>query len=388
MKDNPAKLLQKTKPSHISALVLNLQFGVTQAENASLIKYGFWHILYFARLAEEDPDYTMLALHTDVKTGKTAYDNSLSWIGIRILPDTSLADCPVVLTQYCGAITVSPTLRNFIPNWILHTQIEKGNWEYVHGNWPIVKDELQDIHVQLGGDPGLFERLSHYIETTENFKTLRYTAKKGVSRAYEYIKVDNSTETVRFREFIQTLIQNQASLPDFPNNFGAWNDYARSCLATRATYLVATGQKTVQEAAPLLWTGFDKSIPFDSHIRKIQIRQFTARIDPGCDIWACVSNFSRRNKDMIPVDIYMDPLFAASQASRMDCKGEEHMKAAKKIDMELGNGKRSYEALLSASYFSANKRGHLIEKSYEAALQLAQKYQWNQMLEFLMSNRF
>jgi hypothetical protein len=371
---SPIDFLRNLKPSDAVQSVFSAKFGVGDSENAILIRHGFWHVLFFA-------NQFLWAGHNS------------HWIGIRLMPGVSLADSPVVSVKQFGASTISPNLKNLIPNWILHTRIEAENWEYVHTEWSNVKNEMKEIHLNLGGDSQLFDRFDEYISDSKNFQTPNYI--KRQSRAYEFLKVDRSTETIQFREFLQSLILNETLLPEFSNNFGAWNDYARTALASRAWNLRVGEVKTLSETAKKIWLGFNKAAPFDSDLRAgVPISQFTSSRDPGGEIHGLLVGMNPFNDtESIPSSIQSDPLFPAAQAlfsqnHYSGYTGVEHMEAAAKLDIDLNDGKRSYEALISASFWSAMNLGFPYKQSYDAALHLAQKYGWDEMLENLELNNF
>jgi hypothetical protein len=378
IKSNELDFLRALEPSKTVSDFFDAIFGISLEENALLIRHGFWHVAYFA--------------YAEIWTG-----DSSSRIGVRILPGMSLSEMPVVATNQYGAITISPTLKNLVPNWILHMVIEPGSWESVQSQWSKVEEEIKNIHFQLGGDLLLFERFKNYILDDKNFQTPIYLDEK--SRAFEFLKVDQSVETVQFREFIQKLILNETLLPEFPNNFGAWNDYAKSALAFRAYDLLTMKLKTRLETVETIWLGFDKPAPFDSDVF---VSQFTISRNPASLIHDLVTRVEQwdqwdteESRELLPGRIRSDPLFPAFLALdkakfgyTSAYTGIEHMEAAAKLDLDLNDGKRSYEALISASFWSAMNLGFPYKESYQASLLLARKYGWDEMLELLEMNEF
>jgi hypothetical protein len=367
------ELLKNSKFTDSTLQFLDTQFGVTAQENAVLVQHGFWHVAYFAH-------------------SRAWAQESSSWIGIRIIPNTPLAEMPVVATSRLGATTISPTLKNLIPNWILYMTIEPGSWEAIQNEWSDVENEIKDIHYQLGGDLLLFERFKNYVLDSKNFQTKGYIERS--SRAFEFLKVDQSVETIQFREFIQKLILDQTLPPEFPNNFGAWNDYAKSAIASRAYSLRAGEQRSLLDTVQPMWLGFDKPAPFDD-LGFFEIKQFDMSRNPANNIrsLALVTTQPWLNEPPIPDSIQNDPLFPAARAlasfsHASGYKGVEHMEAAAKLDLDLNDGKRSYEALISASFWSAMNLGFPYKESYQASLLLARKYGWDEMLELLEMNEF
>jgi hypothetical protein len=368
--------LRTLKLSEATTTFFDAMFGVSSEENAVLVQHGFWHVAYFA--------------HSEIWAG-----NRSSWIGVRLLPNTPLSEMPVVATSRYGAITISPKLKNLIPNWILYTIIEPGSWESIQSQWSDVENEIKNIHLQLGGDLALFEKFKTYVLDGKNFETPDYL--KENSRAFEFLKVDQSIETTQFREFIQKLILNTDLLPEFPNDFGAWNDYARTTVALRAWRLFADEKKTLLEIIKHVWLGFDKSAPFDSDLStNAEISQFTIARNPIYDLSTVARTVARASRDLeegTVSEIVSDPLFPAARAlasfdHASGYKGVEHMEAAAKLDLDLNDGKRSYEALISASFWSAMNLGFPYKESYQASLLLARKYGWDEMLELLEMNEF
>jgi hypothetical protein len=365
--------LKNFKPSDTFRSVLSAEFGITPQKNAVLVQNGFWHVLFFAN------QYLWA-------------DDESDWIGVRIIPNLALQDSPVVSVNQFGASTISPTLKNFIPNWILHTRIEKGSFEHVNSEWSNVKIEMKEAHLNFGGDLDLFNRFDAFISDTQNFQTEGYIERS--SRAFEFLKVDQSIQTVQFREFIQKLILDQTLLPEFKNDFGAWNDYARSAIAARAYFLRGGEQRTLLDTVQSMWLGFDKPAPFDDLVF-FHIEQCDMSRNPANNIHSLAFATTRSWSDEppIPESIQKDPLFPAAQAlasfdHASGYKGVEHMEAAAKLDLDLNDGKRSYEALISASFWSAMNLGFPYKESYQASLLLARKYGWDEMLELLEMNEF
>jgi hypothetical protein len=364
--------LKTITPSQSALDVLGATFGVSAEENAALIQHGFWHVCFFAN------QFAWLEADSN-------------WIGVRIVPGVNMAECPVVSVNRFGATTISPTLKNLIPNWILYTQIDAENWLFIQQEWASAKADLLEIHLKLGGEQALFERFEAYLNDDSNFSRPNYLQPK--SRAIEYLQVDRSVETTRFRSCIQNLINNENDLPDFSNDFGAWTDFARSVISARAYTLRANKQRSLTDTVQSLWLGFDKSAPFDSDIG--QPLQFHIARDPADRLRSLALAVTEPWPDEagIPDRIQNDPLFPAAQAlgraeHAFSYRGVEHMEAAAKLDIEYGDGRRSYEALISASFWSAMSLGFPYPQAYQAAFHLSQKYRWDEMSEMLEVNEF
>lgn len=375
MASTALEFLRNLKSTKAVEELFDAKFGTSDAENAGLIQHGFWHVRYFAQ-------------------ARSWAGEDSSWLGVRILPNKPLAEMPVVATNKFGAITISPTLKDFVPNWLLYMRIESGDWNYIHTEWEKVEDQIQNIHSRLGGDPNFFDRFKSYVLNDENFQTKDYLDRK--SRAYDFLKVDQSTETIQFREFIQRLILDETLLPEFSGDFGAWNDYARAAIATRAYFLRGNKTKSLLDTVQSMWLGFDKSAPFDSDIFG-KIKQFTLARDPTLSLHSIALSttqpYTHLNEPAIPDSIRNDPLFPAALAlGSLDhagaYQGVEHMEAAAKLDVDFNDGQRSYEALISASFWSAMNIGFPFKESYQAALHLAAKYGWDEMRELLEINEF
>jgi hypothetical protein len=372
---SPIEFLKNLKPTKAVEEFFGVSFGISKRNNAQLIQNGFWHVNFFAHQFSWLEDYS-------------------NWIGVRIVPGVSLEESPIVSVNKFGAMTISPNLKNLTVNWLYYTQIDANNWEFIHQEWLSVKNEILEIHSQLGGDMDLFTRFDAYILNAENFHLPGYM--NEITRAHEFLKVDQSVETTRFREFMQKLILNENLLPEFSNNFGAWNDYTRAAIASRAYFLRGSKKKSLVDTVQSMWLGFDKPAPYDSDIFG-KIKQFGISRNPTLPLHSIALSttqpYTHLNEPPIPDSIQNDPLFPAAQAlasfsHASGYKGVEHMEAAAKLDIDLNDGKRSYEALVSASFWSAMNLGFPFKESYQAALHLAAKYGWDEMLELLEMNEF
>lgn len=375
MNPSPIDYLKNLKLSDACLTVLDGSFGVTAQENAQLIQNGFWHVRFFAR------------------SRVWADDNSLA-LGVRILPNVGVSDSPVVAVSRYGATTIAPQLKNLIPNWLLYLQIESGNWEFLREEWSRVKLELQEVHLALGGEPDLFDRFEAFLTDVNNFKSKGYLAQD--SRAYEFLKVDQSIETLNFRKFAQNLIDDPTILPDFSDNFGAWSEYAKYLMAARAWKLHTQGLRTFADSVEGMWLGFNKPAPFDSKasVAKPASQFALTRVPEGAlhTLAQTITQFDS-NESRLPQSIQNDPLLLTARALASSdfasgYQGVEHMEAAAKLDIDFNDGKRSYEALISASFWSAMNLGFPFKESYQAGLHLAAKYGWDEMLELLEGNEF
>ena len=372
MAQSTIELLKSIRLSEEVLQLLDANFGVTPEENAKLVQLGFWHVAFFA--------------NARVWAGARS-----SWIGVRLIPNRPLDEMPVVATSRFGAITISPSLKNLIPNWLLYLRVSAGSWQSIHDEWNNVKDQLLSIHLSINGDSALFDRLEKYVLTAKNFESPKY--QNEIQREHEFIHVDQSLETTQFRNFIQKLILDQLTLPELPNNFGAWNDYARSAIASRAYALRGRKQRSLPDTIQAMWSGFDKAAPYDSDL--LQLRQFTMARDPTDQLRQLALAVTQPwpEEAAIPMGIQSDPLFPAARAlASFDFasgyQGVEHMEAAAKLDIDFNDGQRSYEALISASFWSAMNLGFPFKESYQAGLHLAAKYGWDEMLELLEGNEF
>ncbi len=364
--------LRTLKPSEAVSGILGATFGVSPAENADLIRHGFWHVSFFAQ------QFSWL-------------EEDSSWIGVRIVPGAKLLESPVVSVNRFGAVTISPRLSDLIVNWLLYTQLEVENWEFVGQEWGAAKGELLEIHSELGGDPALFKRFETYLGDASNFSSAPYTNR--ASRALDYLKVDESTQTVMFREWMREMINDQTALPKLQKNFGGWSDYARSAIAARAYTLRGSGQLSLAQTVNAMWSGFDKAAPFDSDIGEAQ--QFHTSRDPADRLRSLALAVTQPwvGEGEIPRDIQNDPLLEAARAlgsadSISAYNGVAHMEAAARLDTELGDGERSYDALVSAAFWSALSLGFPFKESYEAAVHIAERYGWTETLALLEGNAF
>jgi hypothetical protein len=354
---------------------LGIQFGISEVQNAQLIQKGFWYIRFFANLFPYLEDLS-------------------EWLGIRVLPEKNWLDCPVVMvSKYGGAVTVSPNLKELLVNLILYTQIEPGNIECLSQAWSSIREDILRIHIDLGGSPSSFSRLDKYVTNVENFKTEIYSYQN--TRAYDFLQVDESAETKNFREYLNALMSDEGVIELPPGNLGAWQDYAKSAIAARAYTLFSYDKASAVETSDLIWLGFNKAAPFDSDMPVFQpLWQFTLARNPASFIRnLAFALVKMQDPTHLPEHIQTNPLFPAARAlANVDhptsYRGVEHMEAAQKFDEELNDGQRSYEALISASFWSAMSFGFPYKESYEAALMLAQKYGWDEMGELLEQNAF
>ncbi len=377
MNDSLLHILNTFKLSQEAKTVLDAEFGVSEAQIASLVQYGFWHVGFFAQQAV------------------WAAEDS-NWIGVRILPNTMLEDSPVVSVQRYGAITISPTLKNLIPNWIIYIQLAIGNWQFIYEKWHLVQVELRQAHLNLGGDVRFFDRLDAFLGDTENIVILNNASQQ--KRASLLMGIDPTSETQQFSNLLLSLMNDEAVLPKYDDVFHGWNDAARAIIATRAWNLRVTEKKPLLATIDFMWFGVDKAAPFDYPLSSAEpIEPFRSYRSPHHTIHSLALSVSQPythlNEPPIPMHIQSDPLFTAvktlGELSHVSSyRGVEHMEAATKLDIDLNDGKRSYEALISASFWSAMNLGFPYKQSYDAALHLAQKYGWDEMLENLELNSF
>jgi hypothetical protein len=377
MGDSLLHSLNTLKLSQEAQSVLDGMFGVSEVETANLVQHGFWHIGFFAQQAvwaEEDSN----------------------WIGVRLLPNVMLQDSPVVSVQRYGAVTISPTLKNLIPNWIIYIQLAIGNWQFIYENWHGVQDELRQVHLSLGGDSDFFDRLGAFVTDSQNITILSSASLQ--KRASLLMGIEQTSETHQFSDLLVSMMSDEVVLPKFNDIFRGWGDAARSAIATRAWNLRVNEKKSLLETVDLMWLGVDKAAPFDYPLSSASpIEPFNSYRTPQHTIHSLALSVSQPythlNEPAIPMHIQNDPLFTAvktlGELSHISAyTGVQHMEAAAKLDIDLNDGKRSYEALISASFWSAMNLGFPYKQSYDAALHLAQKYGWDEMLENLELNNF
>jgi hypothetical protein len=359
--------------SETAKAVLSIRFDLSNAEKENLVRHGFWHVQFFAQQfawADTDSD----------------------WIGVRIIPNVALQDSPVVSVNHFGAITVSPTFRDFIPNLILHSRIAVGDGEFVSSQWSNVSEELQNLHEKLGGSKIIFDKLTEYLLNQDNFNANQNSDSNLILQ--NFANQIKDSKTLIFRQNLESMIKNTQYLPQKIDNLGAWNDYLRSAVASRAWSLYVNEIKPLKEVVDNIWLGFDKSAPFDSDIKLgSPISQFTISRSPAEELRLLSLAVVQPFKLGQTTTYFNDPLFEAAKALASNdffegYKGVEHMEAAAKLDVDLNDGKRSYEALVSASFWSAMNLGFPYKESYQAALHLAAKYGWDEMLELLEMNEF
>jgi hypothetical protein len=366
--------LQKWKVPQVLSDFLDTKFGVSKESNATLIQSGFWHVGYFAQ-------------------ARAWANTSSSWLGLRFIPGKELTELPVVATKDFGGITISPSLKDLIPNLILYFSVEPGDIEVIRENWDSTEDALYEAHSNLGGDQKSLVRLKEYIFNVDNFETDDYKNKR--TRSHSFLYVDKTPETTNFRNFIQVLINNEKALPEFKENFGAWTDYAKSAIASRAYTIFVGKEKSLDEVANSIWLSFNKAAPFDSDIPGFTpIKQFIIDRNPTNVFYSfMVSLINSGDIKHLPQHIQDDPLFDAAHhlatiGFPTAYTGVEHMEAAQRFDEELNDGQRSYEALISAAFWSAQSLGFPYKESYQAALMLAEKYGWDEMHDLLEQNTF
>jgi hypothetical protein len=359
--------------SETAKAVLSIRFDLSNSEKETLIRHGFWHVQFFAQ------QFAWAGSDSD-------------WIGVRIIPNLTLQDSPIVSVNNFGAITVSPSFREFIPNLILHSRIAVGDGKFIFSQWSNVSKELQDLHESLGGSKIAFDKLTEYLLNQDNFNDAQnYDSNLVLQNFADQIK---DPETSTFRRNLQLMIENTHYLPQKVDNLGIWKDYFHSAIASRAWSMYVNNVKPLEEVVDDIWLGFDKPAPFDSDIKLGNpISQFTISRNPAEELRLLSLTIAQPFKLGQTAAYFNDPLFEAAKALSSNdffegYKGVEHMEAAAKLDIDLNDGKRSYEALISASFWSAMNIGFPFKESYQAAVHLAQKYGWDEMLELLEMNEF
>lgn len=103
-------------------------------------------------------------LHWVTPIGTTTYG---CWIGLRRLPNTPLADCPVVLCHGENASTIASRLVDSLAVllWQLGPRDDASATEVLRNHWPTVKDELLACAEPLGGTQAIRAMHDHLHST-------------------------------------------------------------------------------------------------------------------------------------------------------------------------------------------------------------------------------
>jgi hypothetical protein len=277
----------------------------------------------------------------------------------------------------------------------MYLRLDVGGWEYLAEFWKNgSRDECFELHKSLGGDLSLFENLETFLAKPDKFETELF--KNERTRAFEFTQIDTSEQHVRFRNYIQHIIENPDLLPEHPRDMGPWDNYARVTVAAQVKHLLREKKIQPRDTFQYFFNAFDIVHPIDAAIHIYwpidSTKQFTTASDPHSNIESIVAHLSRLDPDVQrPSLIKNDPIYRIARVlgeAVSSYGGVEHMEVAAVFDLKYSDGLRSYQCLVNAAYWSARAFGFPFPQSYQAARGLALKYGWEEMSEALELNYF
>jgi hypothetical protein len=342
----------KIKLSKKCQNAIQLDFDISTQIEINHVDYGMWYILPFAKILP----------FTDFGGNST--------VGIRLIPNTSIQNCPVVACSSNKAVTVASSLSTALPMLIYRNQLCFSKYPFINF-WPEIENELIDLHMMLGGTDSLEGLRSLLLDDSLFAKTEWIDVPDEI--AYKSLSIlDTTPEHLVFRKYVQDCIANKNEHLNKPENLEGWTNSAIS-----TTFLNYQNSEFEKEKILSAWQVANLPASIDTP-NTGKITHLPSQLENARQILIDSSRVLAANLDLIPNQWKIDPLWHPTMLINEDhrlCNGISHIEAAQQLD-ELGQPERAFDALISAAFWSYTNHKVAIITILEAAIYLAKKNNW------------
>ena len=358
-----------------------LSFNVEPEDLIWLIGRGNWHITYFAK--------------RDFGSRSESW-----WFGLRALPNRSWQEWPVVMSSGSSSITISSSLRTFLPMYLWRSSHILDNdlaWDELSQHWPQIQTELSELQYLMGGriDPLLaFQRFltdrqnrprfDEDIETGEtdiHFNEAEENQKRTDANYRMLGLLENESEYHAYLSFLKQVMETPTSIPSLPEKLGSWQDLAKMTAAMKA-YTIWY-ETPLPHKEWLVWGGLNRAYAYDDCVSRDP--KFLIQFDvseAAHSVGFAEILFAHENS--MPEEMITDSFWHVVRALQSpDYAGKEHMEVAAYLDSDLNEPLKCWDMLISSAYFSAVRLGKSLLPALEAALYVARERSWGDVVEVL-----
>ncbi|MET6997334.1 hypothetical protein [Chitinophaga defluvii] len=329
--------------------------GIPMKKWLPYLKKGYWHILPLGH-------------------------DSYSVYGLRIMPDKKWEEWPVVVfNDLHSAVTIAPDSSAALP--LIRYQIITGDQEmftYMLEGWNRYKALALPLQKILGNTADLDE-FKQFLEAHKPDDSPGNEDALFLKLWYLY---DTTAAHKAMRTAITEMEENDEYLPSLSpdKSYGIWQTRLYHLFARHLD--ISHVEKALKDAklTANIITAFDEPLCYDNEYGGIS--QFPNRaIEPdslSVDLAALILT-EEDNKW-----VQADPLFPVMQELTQKRKskyiGTAHMEAAALLDDQLDRPLRSWNALVSAAYWSGKNLQETALPAWEAAIYLCKKNKWKDAL--------
>lgn len=349
--------------SEAARKTVGIDFELQPAHYTSLIKYGTWCIL---PVAKRFPFLKIFGQEV---------------VGVRLLPNRSILESPVVICSGNQIITASTTLASAIPMLIYRYSLyeQPKRWKIICDRWSQIEDELIALHSALGGHDRLKGIRSLLFDEQIYSQSNQPNAfQESVRESLDIL--DQSPEHLLYRKYVhQAILTHTATIP-LPKGFGCWTNAAK-IIAFQANL-----SRKYDIEFPLLaaWEVVNMPASVDTGTTREIQHLFRSGGNADLRIYKAVE-FLYQYQDKVPTEWQEDPIWKATMMLAehgQNYNGIAHIETAKHLD-EQGQPERAFDALISAAFWSYNYQGKALNTTIEAAYYLASKYGWEEIYAIL-----
>lgn len=315
-----------------------------------LMKKGWWHTSYFS---------------SDI----------CFQYGLRMRPNTKYTDWSVVQTSlYATSYTFAPNISSFIYFKFMNGLSNEKVFNEIKEQLPLIKDCAAPF-LEFTNGTSKFDFFENYLLKTKNSSTDEFKIK-----CYQdfWLHFDVNNEFKVLQTLIHNMLKDASFFPDeIPSeNLGIWETRIKNILAQRA-YIINEEVLEFEEVEPVLWQSFKQPHAYDSEGIYFKIWPNStgkARNNINGVVLLLAADFYNHSPEIIE-----SPLYAALLALENNTNGYfgvQHMEAAAIYDLELNDPVMSWNCLVNAAYWSGVNTSETFLPAWEAAISLAEKYEW------------
>ncbi len=306
---------------------------------------------------------------------------------------TSLKEAPVVnlkkgvwFNDGAAAATQAPNLKAMIPMAYLRLMETATAIKHLKSDLDAAISQSKPLFDYLG--EGNLDFLKSYLLDEENQERFKKAKKNHDSFFCDFWNhyYDTPEHKKTFALFAQ-LIDNKKFLPEFQeDDFGIWNAYVRSVLAERAHYLQPKNKTQMENRYWHLWKY--ACMPHGLDCDTMPFKKYQYYYGHSNNMMWHVSlsiNSARDHEGFLPDAVANHPLYEATTLIEdKQYTGDQHWIAAKRFDEEYNDPEACWNALVSTAYWAGlADRLDLVEASWQYAIDLSQRQNWNVLHEVL-----
>jgi hypothetical protein len=331
--------------------LLGFSPSIDNGIQSNLLGKGWWHVLYFG-------------------------SNDYFQFGLRIVPWKKFGEWPVVaMNEFYSSSTIAPNISKALPFLRYRNLIDSQEYfELIKGDWDNYIKTATPIIEILKSEKSIEDFKEYMFDPKQNNPSNAESVSEKYVKFWEHIYP--SPDFKKIRTEIDNMIENENYLPRLKTGeeYGIWQTRLFHLYASRVTFN-SLKMLVKKKQTSLLIPAFDEPLCFDSESISVSQLPNNSR-DPSISAF----NFAEQIVTVEEPVIKNDPLFPAMEElvneGKNNYTGIRHAEAAAILDDRLGQPKRSWNALISSTYWSGKNSDEALLPVLEAAIYLCKKHKW------------